>query len=147
MTNSIIKAIIFSSVVFLSGCVGPRASFSENFQDNFIGTSARPTADNEARCFVLTKQYAFDSGSVTFTAPAGLYKATKKIDSGYFYYAPSSIKSSNWLASFNQDGIYLNNQGTGGNLFGRNPSGYDDRPVRGAIIPSAIFAYIKKTHC
>ncbi len=43
--------------------------------------------------------------------------------------------------------IYLNNQLTAGNIMGTNVDGFDNRPIRGAVLPSSIFAYIKQTQC
>lgn len=139
-----IKILALSSVVFLSGCMGPHASFSERMQDSFLFTSADDVAGSENKCIMLTKPVTLPSGSVTYSIPAGRYIAKKKNQTGYFYYAPSRITSSNWLLSPSQQGIYLNNQLNSGNVFGANPTGYSNRPIRGAVLPNSIFSYIKK---
>lgn len=141
---NIIKLLTLSLVILLSGCMGAQASFSERMQDNFLFTSAENVSASEKRCITLTKPFTLESGSVTYSIPAGRYIAEKKNKTGYFYYAPKRITSSNWLLSPSQQGIYLNNQLNKGNLFGRESQGYANRPIRGAVLPKAIFSYIQK---
>lgn len=123
--------------------MGQQASFSERMQDNFLFTSADDVTSSEVKCIMLTKPCTLRAGSVTYSMPAGQYIAKKKNKTGYFYYAPSPITSSNWFLSPSQQGIYLNNQFNSGNLFGRNPTGYSDRPIRGAVLPNSVFSCIK----
>lgn len=142
--NKTIKILALASVFFLSGCVGEQASFGERMQDSFIFTSAENVAGSESKSITLIKPFTLQSGSVTYSIPSGRYIARKKNSTGYFYYAPRPIKSSNWLLSPSQQGIYLDNQFTSGNVFGINPSGFDSRPIRGAVLPNAIFPIIKQ---
>ncbi len=139
--KNIFKLLTVFSIFILTGCLGPQASWSEQFQDNFAGTAATET--NDRQCFTLNKSYSYESGSTTFQIPAGRYVATQKNATGYFYKAPSVIRSSNFLAAISQTGIYLNTQGTAGNLYGPNPEGIDwNRPIRGANLPSDIYGHI-----
>lgn len=145
--NNTIKLIALTSAILLSGCVGPQASFGEKMQDSFFFTSADNATDSEIKCIALTRPYTLPSGAVSFSLPAGKYTARKKNSTGYFYYAPQPILSSNSFFSFDQDGIYIDNQFNRGNIFGKSANGFDSRPIRGAVLPQAIFAYIKKTSC
>jgi hypothetical protein len=141
--KNIFKLLTLSSVILLSGCMGEHASFTESMKDNFFFTSASDVPSSQAKCVRLSKPYTMQSGSATFSLPEGHYIARKKRDTGYFYYAPSLITSSNSFLYGSPKGIYLNNAGNQGNLFDRNPQG-DNRPVRGAVLPSDIFSYLKK---
>jgi len=143
-TNKLVKLLAILPISFLSGCVGPQASFKERMHDNFAFTSTENVQDK--KCITLTQPFTLKSGAVTYSLPAGEYISQKKNDAGYFYYAPSSVTSSNWLIAPPQDGVYLNNQLNKGNVFGRNPYGFDDIPIRGAILPNSIFTYIKKSN-
>lgn len=148
MTNKL-KLLPIFAMLLLTGCVnmGKQASFGEKMSDNFIFTSATSIPDSETKCVSLAKIFEFKTGSVTYTLPAGTYRATKKNSTGEFYYAPSSIESSTWLAD-SAYGIYINNQFTQANLFGTSPTGYDSRPIRGSVLPSTIFQYLRKNgHC
>ena len=143
-----IKILTPLLVIFLSGCMGPQASFKERMQDSFLFTSAARVPASEIKCISLTKSFTLQSGSVTYSIPSGRYIAKRKNKTGYFYYAPTLIKSSNWFLSPSQQGIYLDNQLNKGNVFGRDPQGYASRPIRGAILPKAIFSYIQmNSHC
>lgn len=145
--NNIVKfGIAVSTVALLSGCVnaGQQASFKERFKDSFGFTSASSVPAGQAKCLALAKPFTFESGSVTYTLPAGQYKGTRKNNTGYFYYASGSIKKSSFFVN-SADGIYINNQFTQGNLFGINPEGFDFRPIRGTVLPHSIFAYLKRS--
>jgi len=131
-------------MICLSGCMGQHASFNETMRDNFAFTAAEKIPEAERKCITLTKPYTLESGSLTFSLPAGRYIAKRKNDTGYFYYAPEKIISSNWFLSPSQQGIYLNSNLNRGNLFGRKSGGYDDRPIRNATLPDDIFSYIQK---
>jgi len=137
--------LIFLLSIFIAGCAGgPQASFSERFQDTDIFTSADKVSPTEKKCIMLIQPYTLVSGSVAYSLPAGRYIAKMKNKTGYFYYAPSKITSPNWFLSFPEQGIYLDNQLTKGNLFGADPQGYADRPIRNAVLPAEIFQYISK---
>jgi hypothetical protein len=145
--NNIVKfGIAASAVALLSGCVnsGPQASFKQRFKDNFLLTSASDVPAGQVRCVALVKPFTFQSGSVTYTLPAGQYKGKQKNRSGYFYNTPAHVQVSSYFAG-SVYGIYINNQFTQGNLFGVNPDGYDDRPIRGTVLPSSIFSYLRKS--
>ncbi len=146
--NSAIKIAILSLVVFLSGCGGPQASLSDKFQDSFLFTSASDVSPAEKSCFILTKSFSLPSGSVTYSIPAGRYVAKQKNKTGYFYYAPHIIQSSNSWLGVDQEGIYLDNQFTHGYLFFISPTGYSNRPVRSNVLPNDILRHIKlEKHC
>lgn len=131
--------------IFIAGCMmGPQASFSERFRDTNVFTSADKVSAAEKKCIMLTQPFTLVSGSVTYSLPAGRYIAKMKNKTGYFYYAPSKITSPNWFLSFPEQGIYLDNQLTKGNLFGADSQGYADRPIRNAVLPEGIFPYISK---
>lgn len=140
------KALTLGAFTLLgcSACMGPQASFSEMARDSFIFTSASEVPASEKRCITVTKSVSLQSGSLTFSIPAGRYVATKKNRDGYFYYAPTMIKSSNGFISLDKQGIFLNNQLSGGNIFGKNPEGYSDRPIRGPILTKEVLSYINK---
>jgi len=145
--NNIIKIITVSSIIVLTGCTGQQASMGERFQDSFLFTSAKSVESNQERCITLTKQISMPSGSVTFTLPAGRYVARKQNKDGYFYYAPSTVTTSNWLLADSQQGIFLSNDGSSGNLFGYDHMGYDNRPIRSVVLPGSIYSFIKKSKC
>ncbi len=144
MKNTV-KLIAVTSVVLLSGCVGlgPQASLGDRMKDNFLFTSAANVSPSEVRCVRLTKSFTFKSGSVIYTLPAGSYQGTKKNSTGYFYYAPSSITSSSSFYG-SGEGIYINNEFNGGNIFDVNATGFDSRPIRFTVLPKSIFSFIKK---
>ncbi len=142
-----IKLLAILSVLCLCGCMGPQASISDHFQDDFLFTAAQNVPQAGVKCIVLSKAYKLKSGDVTFALPAGKYIGKKKNDSGYFYYAPSSINTSNWLIMGPQSGIYLNNNLSAGNLFYVKPEDFIQRPVRGAVLPRDIFPLIRRSHC
>jgi len=143
--KNILKLItLLALVAFISGCAGPSASFTEKLQDTFLLTSADGVSANEHKCITLTKPYSFKSGLINYSLPAGRYVAKRKHKSGYFYYASAPIKTQNSFFYPYQSGIYLENTSNKGYLFGSNPTGFDDRPIRGSKIPNEMFAYIKR---
>ncbi len=144
--NKSIKLLTLSSVVLLASCadVGKTAGFGERMSDSFLLTSASEVKTADTRCISLASPYAFKSGSVTFTLPAGTYKSIRKIDTGYFYYAPSNVKSDSWFVGSSQQGVYLNNAMSAGNLFGAKEDGFDDRPIRSVELPGSVIAKFKK---
>ncbi len=149
--KNLIKLLAISPAILLSGCanVGPQSSFGERMSDNFIFTSGQSVADAQVQCLSLTKSFTFQSGSVTYTLPAGIYHGTRKNGTGYFYYSPSSISSSasSWIVP-TPYGIYVNNEFNHGNLFSTNPTGYDSRPIRLTVLPNNIFSSIvRKGNC
>lgn len=135
-----------AALVSLTGCgiMGETASFSEAMQDNLIFSSAKYVDEAQKNCVLLTKSFTFKSGAVTYSLPAGKYVGRRKHQSGVFYYAPRAIKSSNHFWAFDQEGIYLANHANHGNVFSRKAMGYDDRPIRGAVLPTGIFKLIKR---
>lgn len=137
------KLLISTSALILSGCTSEGASMGQFMQDNFSFTSAQNIPASEVRCFILTKPYTFKAGSWSLALPSGKYIARKKNKTGYFYYAPSPITVSGWSGTDYQDGVYLDNQKNKGSLFSKKPGGFDDRPIRSAALPNAIFASIK----
>ncbi len=143
MNNKLKCAVLLTGVVLLGACVGPQATFKERFQDNFAHTAAKRLSPEDQRCIMVSNSYTMTSGSMTFSIPAGRYISQRSNGDGAFYYAPTRIKSSNWLLIPDQLGIYLNNQHTHGYLFGTNPEGFDDRPVRGVVLPGAVLGLIR----
>lgn len=143
--NKSIKLLTLASAMMLASCadVGKTAGFGERFSDNFLLTSASAVKTADTRCISLAKTYSFKSGKVTFTLPAGKYKSMRKIDTGYFYYAPSAVTSDSWYVG-SQEGVYLNNAMSAGNLFGRMGDGIDDRPVRSVELPGSVIAQFNK---
>ena len=149
--KNLLKLLALSPILLLSGCVniGPQSSFGERLSDNFLFTAGLPVAASETRCLSMSKPFTFQSGSVTYTLPAGTYKGTRKNGSGYFYYSPSPIASSasTWVVPAPY-GIYVNNEFNHGNLFNPNPMGYDSRPIRTTILPDTFFSsMVRKSSC
>jgi hypothetical protein len=146
--NNTIKIAILSTAVFLSGCAGPQASFSDKIQDSFLFTSASEVPPTQRSCFTLTQSFVLPSGSVTYSIPAGRYVAKQKNKTGHFYYAPHMIESSNSWLGVDQEGIYLDNQFKHGYLFFISPTGYSNRPIRSNVLPNDILTHIKlEKHC
>lgn len=146
--KSIKNILIIVPALLLSSCanVGPTASWSEAMSDTFLFTSASSVPKGETRCISLATPYVLKSGEATFNLPAGTYKATMKNSTGYFYYAPSSITTSlsHWVYGYTNDGIYLNNSSTAGNVFGAKIDGFDRRPVRTIVLPGSVVARFTK---
>lgn len=146
--HQLVKLFTLSSVILLSACAGQqRPAFSEVMRDQFAFTAAKDVPDSERRCIAITKTFQMPVGPATYTFPAGQYVAKKMNNTGYFYYAPHPVASSSWFFSDPLQGIYVNKGFTSANIFAANSMGYSDRPIRGAVLPAADFALVKKSHC
>ena len=146
--NKVIKLLVLSSFILLSACAGQqRPGFGEVMRDQFAFTAAEDVPGSEMRCITVTKSFEMPAGFVTYTFPAGKYVAKKMNNTGYFYYAPQPVASHNRFFSDPLQGIYVNNAFTSANIFAANSMGYSNRPIRGAVLPAADFALVKKSHC
>ena len=136
-----IKLFILICVILLGGCANSGA-FSDKLSDMTVFTTATAVPHSEMRCVTLTQAFTLKSQFFVFTLPSGSYQGLRKNSTGYFYYAPSAVKSSSRLGSVS--GIYINNQFTQGNLFTDNWGIYGSRSIRGTILPDSIFLYLRK---